>query len=143
MRSGRLQQSKRQRRTDKVKTQPVRTYPGPTIERLPAEFFRWAAQKQERCASCGTRGPWDAHHALYEQHLRKEGFPLFDPRNALRLCRDCHANHHAGARRIKTASLTTENLAYMVEVLGPDRAELYIARQYDDRAKSAGDWRLS
>lgn len=49
----------------------------------------------------------------------------------------CHFNHHHGVRRIKASELTADNLAAMVDALGPGPAEVYLARYYDAAAALA------
>lgn len=60
----------------------------------------WRAQPGEACARCGMQAA-DGHHIVTAQFLRVNGFAdrLWDPRNRLPLCRQCHAAHH-GTRRI-------------------------------------------
>jgi hypothetical protein len=92
--------------------------------------FENAAAAQERCANCGSGGAWDPHHAgVYEQELRRLGLPLWDPDNALRLCRRCHALHHAPASKLTLSILRDENISYAFGVLGP-RAYDYLRRRY-------------
>ena len=80
----------RPRVSDRERARPRR----PAAPRLP----RRAAGKQKRCAACGKRASFQAHHVLYRQHLRAEGLPQWDVRGALRVCDEiagnCHARHH-------------------------------------------------
>jgi hypothetical protein len=106
----------------------------------PLSFHNEAAY-QGKCAVCGRQdGPWHAHHVVYQQHLRRAGWPEYDTRLALRVCdfdpaqpdrEHCHHNHHHGTRRIKGEELTADSLAAMVDALGPGAAEVYLARYYD------------
>lgn len=98
--------------------------------------FQGEAASQLACAVCGKSGDWDPHHVIYEQHLSVEGRPLFDTRNALRVCSrwggdQCHAKHHSGERKIKTKELKDDNVAYAFHTLGA-RAIDYLRRYYDD-----------
>lgn len=93
--------------------------------------FSRAAGRQPGCAISGCRErDFDSHHVLYEQHLRREGLPRWDPRNCLRLCRRHHELHHKAAQRIPRSALRAENVAYILESLGPGRGEGYLARYY-------------
>lgn len=103
-------------------------------DRIAHTFFRGAAAKQGRCQhpDCPKpSAPWDPHHVVYEQHVIKAGFPKDDTRNALRLCRDCHFNHHhtGGPARIPLAAIPDAAIEYAREVLG-DYAIDYLAAKY-------------
>ena len=92
------------------------------LEDLLRRDFHDAAGKQKRCAACGKRASFQAHHVLYRQHLRAEGLPQWDVRGALRVCDEiagnCHARHHNRREPIALTKLTDENIAYAFEVLG-------------------------
>jgi hypothetical protein len=108
-------------------------------ERQARQLFEHAAAAQERCANCGSERAWDPHHAgVYEQDLRRLKLPLWDPANALRLCWDCHALHHAPSSRLPLSVLREENIGYAFEVLGA-RAYDYLRRRYtgEDRRLDA------
>jgi hypothetical protein len=103
-------------------------------------IFHDAARYQRVCAApgCRRRGPrkgidFQAHHVVYEQHLRDRGLPRYDARNALRLCPDCHKRHHGPHWRLPTSALTAENIAYAFLVLGAYAPD-YFRRYYDDSA---------
>lgn len=102
-------------------------------EKIAYGQFRAAARAQRCCQNPDCRRPmahpWDPHHVIYEQELERRGAPLFDVRNVLRLCRDCHFRHHQGAAPIPKTVLTSVNLAYATEILG-DFAMDYINRRY-------------
>jgi cytochrome c553 len=105
------------------------TYP---LTAIPSRLFREAALAQGRCQNCGLRrGKLDAHHVLYEQHLRREGLPRFERANALLLCALCHQRHHARSAVLPTSVLRDENLAYLTQSLGAPRALEYLRRYYD------------
>lgn len=116
----------------------------------PASFHaecRW----QRVCAWCGSNKPWQAHHVLREQNLKRLGISgreLYDTRNALRLCLGCHGKHHHGhpcptvierAGRIDPVVLDV-NILYAVEKAGRDGALSYFERYY---ANSDLDARLT
>jgi hypothetical protein len=103
------------------------------IERAHRVSFRAHARRQRACQNpyCEHKtAPWQAHHIIYEQHVKKEGWPKYDDRNALRLCNACHARHHDGTTfRIPLAVIPTCAIEYAREVLG-DYANDYLMRHY-------------
>lgn len=90
----------------------------------PASFYD-EARCQVVCAVCGDPGEFEAHHVISKQRLKRIGLihRLYDPRNALRLCkRDnrCHMNReHGGVNRVTvpTEKLTDENICFIWETL--------------------------
>jgi len=107
------------------------------LEDLLRKDFHRAAGRQKRCAACGHTGPFQAHHVLYKQHLRAEGLPLWDPRNALRVCQEnsparCHQRHHNATGRINLTALTDANITFAFEALGAAAYD-YLHRYYDGR----------
>lgn len=73
------------------------------------------------CAACGDPAgwprPWDAHHVIAAQTLRQHHPDhLYDPRNALSLCRRCHDMHTSAARRIPRSRLRPENEEFAAEL---------------------------
>ncbi len=78
----------------------------------------------------GKGGAFDPHHVVEQQWLKREGLPLDDRRNALRLNPDVHANHTTGAAKVPLRCLTDENVEYVFEVMGV-RAMDYLERKYD------------
>ena len=111
-----------------------------------AASFHAEARYQRRCAACGAQDrPFHAHHVVDRQELGRRGAPIFDPRNALRLCDDlergrrCHLNFEYAGLEVALSALTDENIAFAVEVLG-DYAVDYLRGQYagdDDRLSTA------
>ena len=102
-----------------------------------AASFRDEARYQGLCAVCGKPGPWDPHHVVAKQWLKKRGLPQWDTRNALRLCKimggrnNCHARHENAVRRVKTRELTPASIQYAFELMGPHGAD-YLRTYYDD-----------
>lgn len=93
--------------------------------------FREAARAQRCCQNpdCPKRNaPWDPHHVVYEQELRRRGLPIYDPRNVMRLCRRCHQSHHR-TRPIALAVLNAMHFAYAREALGDFHTD-YLNRRY-------------
>lgn len=100
-------------------------------ERISHELFREAARKQRCCQMCGTtKGGWHPHHVVYAQHLKREQKPVYDTRNAMRLCIDCHSAHHARSRVIPLIKLTLIHIEYAFLSLGA-AAHTYLSQRYD------------
>lgn len=98
-----------------------------------AASFHAEAASQVVCAVCRRGGGFHAHHVIAKQYLKREGLPLWDTRNALRLCvRDHFQFEHAGPGKIdiEMAWLTDENICYAFEALGTDYAPIYLMRHY-------------
>lgn len=95
------------------------------------------ARWQRVCAVCGSTGSFQAHHVVYEQHLRSDRLPKYTTLNALRICATgagtCHGDHHSGKRRIKVSELTEANLLYAFAIYGAYAAD-YLRRYYHDDA---------
>jgi hypothetical protein len=111
----------------------------------PSSFWH-EAQFQRVCAVCHGVGPFDAHHVVDKQTLRRQGLQrndLYDTRNALRLCsrfgNNCHFQHENRRRIVKTGELLDRNIEYAWEVLGSYAVD-FLRREYDD---SAGDPRIA
>jgi hypothetical protein len=109
------------------------------LERENRRIFHDAARFQKACAvpGCRTRD-FQAHHVVYEQHLKEKGLPRYDGQNALRLCPLHHGRHHkryvdrsGKSFVLETRLLTDENIAYAFAVLGPAAAD-YFRRYYAD-----------
>jgi hypothetical protein len=100
--------------------------------------FKQAARRQYVCALCGKGGqfkgkpnPWEAHHVVAKTFLRREGFALWHPDNALRLCEHpCHEHHTLAFNRLPLKVLLGCNIDYAVRLLGEDRAYSYLMRNY-------------
>jgi hypothetical protein len=97
----------------------------------PASFHA-EARWQRVCAVDGTGGePWAAHHVVPKQLLRRLKLPLYDPRNALRLCEHCHMQFEWGGPGkvlIAVRHLTDQNICYCWETLGD--AVVRLERKY-------------
>jgi len=97
-----------------------------------AKRAAWYGAREKRCAVCGSKHGLQGHHTLHRQHLRAEGADEWDLRGELTVCDPCHDDHHAAVKRIPVSALREENLVFMAEVLGRDRAIGYGARYYFD-----------
>lgn len=91
--------------------------------------FWEAARDQRVCAVTHTAGPWDAHHVIEKQELRRRGVDVWDPRNALRVIKPVHERHTLAVKRIPLRCLTDENLRFAFEVMGL-AAHPYLHRLY-------------
>ncbi len=95
--------------------------------------FQRAAQQQLACMNpqCpNPAAPFNAHHVVYAQHVRREGGDVFDPRNVMRLCTECHDRYHGNRSLIPAEVLPPAAVAFAVELLGRERAAAYLARYY-------------
>jgi hypothetical protein len=95
------------------------------------DAFHMAARAQRVCQNPDCphpRRPWDAHHVVYEQELRRLGVPIWDPRNAMRLCKRCHHGHHH-LHPMPQSAITNANIEYALEVLGAYYVD-YFNRRY-------------
>lgn len=102
-----------------------------------ARAFKMEALYQARCQHPDCPNPkaaWEAHHACYEQEVKKhteDPAILFDPDNALRLCKTCHKqDQHNRKNPLPVCALRTENIEFTARLLGPDAAYEYIKRYY-------------
>lgn len=93
-----------------------------------------ATKANPTCARCGKRGYVSGHHVVEKRHVKARGGDIWDLRNQLSVCPDCHLNHHQGGedRRIPLSALRPENVAFATELLG-DAAGDYLARYYAGR----------
>jgi cytochrome c553 len=102
--------------------------------------FVEAARRQRCCAMCGKAGSdWHPHHVVYEQHLVAAGQPRWDPRNAMRVCVECHASHHNRSRVIPLSKLTDTHIEYAFEALGASAA-YYLSKRYDGEDPRLDVW---
>lgn len=125
----------------KPKRKPRKIRTTAQVEVTNRHIFQDAARAQRVCAApgCSRRGPrkgldFEAHHVIYEQHLRSRRLPIYNAMNALRLCPDCHDKHHGPNWKLPTGSLTDENVLYAFVVLGTAAVD-YLRRYYDDSAE--------
>jgi hypothetical protein len=87
-------------------------------------------QMRCRVPGCPSRGR-DPHHVVLMQHVEREHGDIWDPRNALSICRAHHEKHHGAERwKIPTLCLRDENIEFAAELLGR-RAAAYLRHRYD------------
>lgn len=100
-----------------------------------AHSFYREAQAQLVCAVCHRPLPWQAHHAVQKQRLRREHAPLYSPDIALRVCAGaadrCHERHTNHQRVIPVTALRDENIAFAARWLGPGPAYEYFVAYYE------------
>lgn len=102
------------------------------LEELPRKLWGEAAQRM-RCAICGSRRRVQGHHVVSKRWLKANGYAylLWDSRNRLPLCSDCHEYHENASRRVPREKLRPSHHDFIAEVgLGhwPD----WFQRNYPD-----------
>ena len=112
-----------------------------SLEELRARFKD--STRGRPCAVCGSRLFVEAHHVVYRQVVREicresginSAVPEWDTRNALPVCKVCHAQHHGRAIPIARVVLIEKApLAFQfARELGP-KALNHIKRAYPMRA---------
>lgn len=103
----------------------------PTDHSSEPGYKAWHAAVYGNCAVCDHPGRLERHHVLHEQHV-VDPARVWDLANSLLLgvhCR-CHSRHTTAAERLPASAITAQNLAFMVELLGEDRAADYVVRYY-------------
>jgi hypothetical protein len=98
-------------------------------DRIEGERFR--SQMKEVCEApwCDGRGPFDSHHVIYRQEVRRRGGDQGDPENSLTLCHGCHSSHHRRGRVIPLTALRDENIQWAFGLMGA-AAYNYFKRSY-------------
>lgn len=99
--------------------------------------FKDEARYQGSCQAPDCEKPraaWDAHHVVYEQHVSKAApDKIWDSRNALRLCKDCHKAHHhdhSGDRRLPASVLPASAFDFALDIMTYGQAVNYFSRYY-------------
>lgn len=101
------------------------------LDHIARESFWREARGQRCCRMCeDPKKKWQAHHIVYEQHLRDVGAPIWDNRNSMRLCDDCHRRHHNRSQVVPLSKLSNRNVEYAFEALGL-RAYDYLGQKYE------------
>lgn len=99
------------------------------------QAFWLEARYQGVCAVCGrangrpdSRGrTWHPHHVVSRHRLKRLRLPEFDPRNALRLCTDCHMSFEwagPGKTEVPITTWTQQNVCFVFETLGVTAVQL-------------------
>jgi hypothetical protein len=105
---------------------------------LHRDAFHWAAKCQHRCQHPSCTYPsnqrWDPHHVIYQQHIRlhdKSYAVVWDKRNALRLCTDCHHNRqHNKSEPVPVSALPLSVIEFSVELMGRGPTLNYLHAYY-------------
>ena len=71
-----------------------------------------------------------AHHIIYQQHVRRAGGDLYDPRNLVVVSDVEHERHHNRSRPFALSQLPDSAFEFAAELLGPDAAFNYLRRRY-------------
>lgn len=93
--------------------------------------------KPKCICGCGQRAV-HYHHAVYEQHVEREGGDVKDPRNLVPVAFACHGAHHGRSRPFELAVLPDEVFTFAGDLLGPAGFD-YLRRRYvgDDQRLEA------
>lgn len=115
-----------------MKRTPMRDKPRVDHRSEPG-YSEWTRHVFGRCGVCGVAGLNVRHHVVLEQHLRAQGLPAYDLRNALligdgRKC-GCHRDHTAACARIPVSKVPDEAVRFVVELYGAG-AGAYLSRYY-------------
>jgi 5-methylcytosine-specific restriction endonuclease McrA len=95
----------------------------------------WYANPGTACVSCGAlwgdraERALNRHHAVYRQHVRREGGDEWDARNAVTLCTSCHSSHHHRGRVLPLVLLPDSVYAFACELMGAAAYD-YLRRRY-------------
>lgn len=100
------------------------------VDQVKRDLFREAAQAQKCCQVSNSGGPWDPHHVIEKQEIRKRGGDIWDTRNALRISERVHSQHTLAVKRIPIKKLRDENIEFAFELMGL-AAYVYLRRMYD------------
>lgn len=109
-----------------------RRYRTPTqIEISNRRAFHEAAHAQRCCQKCGGFGAYQSHHVVEKSELKRRGRSdlVWDTRNAMRLCPDCHERHTNRSRPIELRLLSAQHFEFAFFVLGVV-AHSYLGRLY-------------
>lgn len=106
-------------------------------QEMQEQAFWRAAFVQRRCQHQDCPHPsrkFHAHHVVYKQHVKQyDESKIWDPRNSLRLCiTPCHfTSQHQKKAPVAVTALRTENIEFMIELMGRDRTLNYLHTYYD------------
>jgi cytochrome c553 len=87
-------------------------------ERTQAWEFKLAVMG-DPCAKCGRYSSLvhESHHVISADYLRRNHLEhVYDARNALAVCEDCHAKHTSAMERIPRRCLRPENEQFAKEL---------------------------
>lgn len=97
--------------------QPLPDFRETLREAIVKEAWTEAWHGKPCAVGCGRRAV-HGHHVITTQALRRYGFTdrLWDPRNCLPVCFDCHGSHHGASRRIPLSVLSEDARAFADEL---------------------------
>lgn len=150
-RGGRLRRSKPLarataplRRSKPLARIPARVKPQTAIVGRSAVRLKtaWKDRDRQRCP-CGARSE-QAHHVVYRQEIERlvgksAGHVIYDLRNRLVVCADCHERHHNRSRPLTLAVLPDSAFEFAVELLGAGKAFEYLRRRYSGQDQRLAD----
>ena len=87
------------------------------------------AARRQRCELCKLRAAKQGHHVVYKQELRKRHWPLYDLRDQMALCDQCHGDHHSANGKIPLSALSDRALDFAFGLLGAHAFD-YLHRRY-------------
>ena len=98
--------------------------------------WKYAGRARVRCP-CGAPVR-EAHHVVYRQEIERlvgksAGRVIYDLRNRLFVCHECHERHHNRSRPLSLNVLPDSAFDFAVELLGRERAYEYLRRRYSGR----------
>lgn len=104
------------------------------IEVANRRAFHEAAWAQRCCQECGAFGDYQSHHVTEKSELRRRGRMdlVWDTRNSMRVCPDCHRRHTIGMDRIKLQHLSDDHYQFAFYLMGA-AAHSYLRRMYNGR----------
>jgi 5-methylcytosine-specific restriction endonuclease McrA len=110
------------------------------IEEANRRRFHEEAWNQRVCASCGTGGAYESHHVVEKKYLKQmfRADLLWDPRNCLRLCHQCHRRHTVRSKKLLLTMLVDANYEF-AEWLLEGAAFYYLRRNYDGKDPRLSD----
>lgn len=86
-------------------------------------------RRQKRCRNCSSTGPWERHHVVEAQEVKRLGLPRWNTMNVLRLCSECHQRHTQHVALVPLENLRNVNYQYAFMHMG-SRAYNYMRRHY-------------
>lgn len=111
-------------------------------EIISAHLAKNHARRQHACQAPGCmerQVPWEAHHVVEWQELRRLGLPKWNTMNVLRLCKHHHEQHTSHAQLLPLTALRNENYNYAFMVMG-ERAFNYLHRHYSGEDRRLDWW---
>ena len=101
----------------------------------------WQQPMAGPCDVCGRATQRLArHHVIYAQHVRAAGGDVWDLRNSMLVCPDCHERHHNASRRIPLPLVPGLALDFATCLYGVERAAWYFALRYAPEIPEGHGW---